>query len=87
MAGREDRREKLGLARRVGHFLRREDDVDVLLPQRLEPALQPRREDGVAEKEPRLVDDHERRPPVELRLDPVKEVFERRDDDGRPHAP
>ncbi len=86
MARREDRREELGLARGVGDFLRREHDVDVLLAQRLEPALKARREDGVAEKEPRLVEDEQRRPPRELLLDAVKEVLEGRKDDRGPHG-
>ena len=53
--------EELGLAGRVGDLLGREDDVDVLLAERLEPALQAAGEDRMAEKQPRLVEDEQRR--------------------------
>ena len=70
-----------GRAGGVGDLLRREDDVDVLLAKRLEPRLKPSGEDRMAEKEPGLVDDHQRRPPVELPFDAVKEVLERGNDE------
>ena len=86
VASRENRRQELRLARGVGDLLRREHDVHVLLPQRLEPRLEPRREDPVTEKEPRLVQDEQRRAARELLLDAVKEVLESRKDDRGPHG-
>ncbi len=86
MAGREDGGEELRLARGVGYLLGREDDVDVLLAKGLEPRLEPAREDGVAEKEPGLVEDEQRRLASELLLDPMEEVLERRDDDLLAHG-
>ena len=65
----------------VGEALRHEDDRGVVLAQLLEPELDPLGEELVEEVGPRLLENDQRRPPVEPLLDPVEEVEERRDDD------
>ena len=50
------------------------------LPQLLEPAPDPLGEERVEQEGPGLVEDDQRRPAVEARLDPVEEVEQDRDD-------
>ena len=60
----------------VGERLGGEDDAGILLAQRLQPFAQLIAESGIAECEPAFIDDNHRWPPVEPRLDPVKQIGE-----------
>src|SRR5690606_23207944 len=61
-------------ARNVGEALGREDDRDVALAQDLEPLANARGEERVVEEDPGLVEDEERGPAVETRLEPVEQI-------------
>ena len=74
--GRRDR-----AAGDVGEALRREQDRDILLAKRLEPLTDARGEQRVIEKDPRLVEDEQRRPAVEAVLEAMEQVREDRRDD------
>src|SRR3546814_13975351 len=60
----------------VGKALRREDDRRIFLAERLQPFLELVAEHLVVEREPALVDQDQRRAPVETPPDPVEEIGE-----------
>ncbi len=66
----------------VGEALRREQDRDILLPERLQPLADPRREQRMIKEDPGFVEDEQGGTPVEPLLKPVEEIGE----DGRDRA-
>ena len=79
-----------GIANRRVHDVRkrlgRHHDGAVVLSKDLEPLAELVRKEGITEREPRLVDEQQRRPTVELCFDVVKEIEKRRVDDLRTHV-
>ena len=69
-----DQRRGDGRALDVGQRLGGEHDGDVLLAQRLQPLADAGREQRVVEEGPGLVEDQQRRPAVETRLQPLEQI-------------
>ena len=79
---RVDDRMPMGELRELRRALRGQHDRRVLFPQLQEPLMHPRAEERVHERHPRLIDQQERRAPVEPLLDPPKQIEQHREGDS-----